>query len=153
MQRGNVKLALRYAEEIVAANPSGAEFARVAGLLNKLGRTEQALAAVQKARELSPQEEAYAVLLAKILLKAGRYAEARDCLQEADVGAKAGGVSHLLLSEACLKLGDFRGAWRAMARAAELTPKLARVPKDWRRAFLMKAMWRLARLRARLTRR
>jgi tetratricopeptide (TPR) repeat protein len=150
MQRGNVKLALRYAEEIVTANPSGAGYARVATLLNKLGRTQQALAAAQKARQLSPQEGAHDVLLARILLQSGHFVEARDCLQEANVGAKANGISHLLLSETRLKLGDFRGAWRAMVRAAELTPTLARVPQDRRQAFLMKAMWRLARLRSRL---
>jgi hypothetical protein len=58
--------------------------------------------------------------------------------------------SHLLLGEVCLKLGDFRGAWRATARAAELTPEPVRVPMDRQHALLMKAMWRLARLRSRL---
>ena len=149
-RRGNFELALRYAEEVVAANPSSEGFARVAKLLDKLGRAEQALAAARKALEASPQEGVYSVLLATILLRAGRYAEARNCLQEATVGAKANGISYLLLSEASLKLGDFRGAWRATACAAELAPKLARVPKDRQHAFLMKAMWRLARLRSRL---
>jgi Flp pilus assembly protein TadD len=152
-RRGNVRLALRYAEEIVAASPSGAGFARVAKLLVKLRRREQALVAARKARELAPQEGAHIVLLATILLRAGRYAEARDCLQEATAGAKPNGSSHLLLSEICLKLGDLRGAWRATARAAELTATPVRVPKDRRDAFLMKAMWRLARLRSRLERR
>jgi tetratricopeptide (TPR) repeat protein len=146
-RRGNFELALRYAEEIVAASPSGMAFARVATLLDRLGRTEVALTAVRRAMELAPQEGGHAVLLATILLKAGRYAEARDCLQQATVDAKANSNRYLLLSEACLKLGDFRGAWHATARAAELTAKL---PKDRRDAFLMKAMWRLARLRSRL---
>lgn len=145
-RRGNFELALRYAEEVVAASPSGLAFARVAKLLDRLGRTEQALAAARKALERSPQDEARSVFLAKILMRARRYAEARDCLQQATAGAKASNNSHLLLGEACLNLGDFRGAWRATARAAELTSTL---PEDRQHAFLMKAMWRLARLRAR----
>jgi tetratricopeptide (TPR) repeat protein len=148
-RRGNFELALRYAEEVVAANPTSAALARSAELLEKLGRREQAVAAARKALERSPQGF-HAVLLGTILLRAGCYAEARDCLKKAAAGATANGVSHLVLSEACLKLGDFRGAWRAAARAAELTPKLSRVPKDRRDALLMKAMWRLARLRLRL---
>jgi hypothetical protein len=83
-------------------------------------------------------------------LRAGRYAEARDCLQEATAGATANGVGNLLLGEACLHLGDYWGAWHATARAAELAPKPAQVPKDRQLAFLVKAMWRLARLRSRL---
>jgi Flp pilus assembly protein TadD len=226
-RRGNLELALRYAEEALAANPSSpAWFNRLAKLLDKQGRPEQAVAAVRKALELSPKEGPHYVLLANILLKAGRYAEARDCaeeaitlraeswepylllseaqwrlgaledahrsarraaelnseepsvskwwrtvsqhladkylkagryaeardcLREAIVGAEANGISHFLLSEACLKLGDFRGALRAAARAADLAPEQAQVHDD-RRAFyiVMKAMWWLARFRSRL---
>ena len=60
-------------------------------------------------------------------------------------------MSHLLLSEAYLKLGDFRGAWRAAARAADLAPEQAKV-HDHRPLFyiVMKAIWWLARFRSRL---
>ena len=225
-RRGNLELALRYAEEAVAANPSSPAWFRLAKLLDKQGRTEQAVAAARKALELSPKEGPHYVLLATILLKAGRYAEARDCaeesialraerwephlllskaqwglgaledalrsvrraaelnseepsvskwwrtltqrlagtylktgryaeardcLREAIVGAEPNGISHLLLSEAYLKLGDFRGAWRASARAADLAPEQAKVHDD-RRLFyvVMKAIWWLARFRSRL---
>jgi hypothetical protein len=72
-------------------------------------------------------------------------------LREAIVGAEATGINQLLLSEACLKLGDFRDAWRAAARAADLAPEQAKFHDD-RRAFniVMKGMWWLARFRSRL---
>ena len=53
-------------------------------------------------------------------------------MREAIVGAEPNGISHLLLSEAYLKLGDFRGAWRAAARAADLAPEQAKVHDDRR---------------------
>jgi tetratricopeptide (TPR) repeat protein len=230
-RRGNLELAVRYAEEAVAANPSSpAWLARLMRLLDKQGRTEEAVAAARKALELSPQEGRPYVLLGTILLKAGRHAEARDCaedaialnaeswqshlllskarwglgaledarrsakraaelsreepsvskwwttvsqrlgnkylkagrhaeardcLQEAIVRAEADGITHLLLTEACLKLGNFTCAWRAARRAVELAPEQAQIHGDQWRALdiVMKVMWRLAWLRSRLNHR
>ena len=123
-----------------------------------LGALEDALRSARRAAELNSEEPSVSrwwrtvsQRLGDKYLKAGRYAEARDCLREAIVGAEPNGISHLLLSEAYLKLGDFRGAWRAAARAADLAPEQAKVHDD-RRAFyiVMKAMWWLARFRSRL---
>ena len=132
-RRGNLELALRYVEEEMAANPSSPAgffpFARLAKLLHKQGRTEQAVAAARKALKLSPQEGPHYVLLATILLKASRYAEARDCAEEAIALSATSWESHLLLSKAQWSLGALEDARRSARRAAELNSEEPRVSK------------------------
>ena len=130
-RRGNLELALRYAEEAVAANPSSPAWFRLAKLLDKQGRTEQAVAAARKALELSPKEGPHYVLLATILLKAGRYAEARDCAEESIALRAERWEPHLLLSKAQWELGALEDALRSVRRAAELNSEEPSVSKWW----------------------
>jgi tetratricopeptide (TPR) repeat protein len=134
-RRGNLELALRYVEEEMAAHPTRPPgyfpFARMAKLLYKQGRTEQAVTAARRAIELSPRQEPHYVLLATILLKASRYAEARDCAQEAIALCATSWECHLLLSKAQWSLGALEDARRSAGQAAELNSAEPQVTKWW----------------------
>jgi tetratricopeptide (TPR) repeat protein len=113
------------AEEAIALNAKSWESHL---LLSKarwnLGDLEDARQSARRATELNREEPRVRKWwtmvnegLGENYLKDGRYADARDCLREAIVVAEASPTSHLLLSQACLKVGDFRGALHATARA------------------------------------
>ena len=92
-------------------------------ILWRLGAEEEAHRSARRAAELSSSETRVSIWrtavsrrLGEKHLAAGRYAEARDCLQEAFAG-------HLHLSEARLKRGNYRGALCAAVSATRTKAK------------------------------
>ena len=158
LKAGRCADARNYAEEAISLS---AESWEPHLLLSKvqweLGALEDARRSVRRAAELSKEKSTVSKWWATVnrrlgdkYLKAGRYAEARDCVREAIGCAEAKDINDLFL--ACMKLGDFRAAWRVVARNAELAPEQAQVDDNRQRAFdiVMNAMQRFARLRSRL---
>ncbi len=123
----------------------------------RLGALEDARRSAKRAAELGRDEPSASKWWATVsqrlgekYLKDGRYAEARECLQQAIGCAEATGTNELL-AEACVKLGDFRGALRAAWRAAQPAPAQGDIqrPQDGF-VMLMQTSGRFARLCARL---
>lgn len=119
-QHHDPEMALRYAKEAVAANPRGLmEHKYLAQLLSSQGQAERAVAAARKAVELSKQLPQY-ILLANILLKFERYAEARDAAEKAIELSTGEWEPHLLLSKTLLRLGEVEHAHRSAMRGHDL---------------------------------
>ena len=91
------------------------------------GRCDEALPQLERARALSPQDPAAALLQGECLLQAGRYAEAIPPLEDASRLDPGSADAALYLGMARYHAGNSEGANQALARAEELAPDSAQV--------------------------
>jgi tetratricopeptide (TPR) repeat protein len=149
-RRGNLSAALSSAEASVAANPTSVEaLSHLSRILTKQNRTDDAIAISERAVALNPRHIGERHNLASLLMEAGRQSDARDQLLETLASSKERWKTYLLLSRACIRLGDHSGALRAVRSAfnessvaewqQRLTSKLVRFTysalKRWQEHF------------------
>jgi tetratricopeptide (TPR) repeat protein len=91
------------------------------------GRCDEALPQLARARALSPQDPAAALLQGECLLQAGRYAEAIPPLEDASRLDPSSADAALYLGMARYHAGNPEAADQALARAEELAPDNAEV--------------------------
>ena len=91
-----------------------------AEVLDRLGRHQEALAAAQRALELSPEHTWYGQDVGYYALKAGEYRTAVAVLQEAERLEGLAALHALMLGLALLASGDPAGAEAAYLQAVEL---------------------------------
>src|SRR5262249_24677448 len=127
------------AQEAIALGSEGWQSHLLLGKAQwRLGASEEAYGSVKRAAELNREEPSVrkwwigvSRRLGEEYLKAGHYAEARDCAKEAIGFGSEGWQSHLLLGEAQWRLGAFEEAYGSVKRAAELNREEPSVRKWW----------------------
>ena len=83
---------------------------------------EVALAAMEKARELQPEDPRTHLLLGSTYRNLRRFEEARQCMERLAEIAPDEPVAHMHLAQACNALGDENAERQALARVLELDP-------------------------------
>ena len=144
--------------ELVAepGDPGAVDFRVLALLLWSRGRTEEALAVMEKARRIDPGNLAFTITTADYLKKAGKLKEAAALYRAAMEAEPSDPRALFGLAEILRRQGDVAGAIDALRKAYELTGEddgvkalaTARTEKDYENAQVAVARARLGDLEA-----